>query len=81
MSAPILFMTLLLSACAYLPKAVAPVAKAKPVVKEQSVVDEQPVAQEQPAVDNQPAVTEEKPPVQLPAIPLPKRRDHNIEED
>lgn len=71
----VLFLGLLLSACAYLPKAAAPVAEAKAVEKEQAVVIEQ------PAVDSQPASTEEKPPVQLPAIPLPKKRDHNIEED
>lgn len=70
-----LLLGLLLSACAHLPRAAAPVAEAKAIVKEQTVV------KEQPAVDSQPAVTEESSPVQVPDIPPTRKRDHNIEED
>lgn len=67
--APVLLLALLLSACANQPKAVAPVAEVKAEVKTQ------------PAVVSQPAVTEDKPPLQLPDIPPPKKHDHNVEED
>ena len=71
MRAPILFMALLLSACANQFRAVEPIAQEKPVVKEQSAVDNK----------TQPAVTEVEPPVQPPAAPPPKKHSHNVEED